>query len=127
MALGGFTPFGSEGKSGRPKRASPVKLRGEAAEDARQHLQFKYAAVLKLKQFPIYGGIALRGIPTRAERWLPANKEIAARLGIGLETVRGCLDSTRDGLGIWTCGVLLIWGLQQPVAMRGEWCERDLR
>jgi hypothetical protein len=26
----------------------------------------------------------------------------------------------RDGLGIWTCGVILIWGLQHPEAMRGE-------
>ena len=119
--------MGARANPGGRSEALPSNYAGKQAEDARQHLQFKYAAVLKLKQFPIYGGIALRGIPTRAERWLPANKEIAARLGIGLETVRGCLDSTRDGLGIWTCGVLLIWGLQQPVAMRGEWCERDLR
>jgi hypothetical protein len=99
------------------------------ADDGR-HSSFAIQVYLgiKLETIPLFvGGIALRGIPARAERWLAANKEIAARLGIGLETVRGCLDSTRDGLGIWTCGVLLIWGLQQPVAMRGEWCERDLR
>ena len=56
----------------------------------------------------------------------PSNKEIAARLGIATGTLRKYLDGMLDSLQAYTRGAILIWGLQHPEAMSGEWCEPTL-
>lgn len=56
----------------------------------------------------------------------PTNKEMAARLDIAPSTLRDYIDNMRDAIQVYTRGALLIWGLQHPEAMRGQWCEPTL-
>jgi DNA-binding CsgD family transcriptional regulator len=56
----------------------------------------------------------------------PATKDMAARLGLAHHTVDAYIDEMVRILCLGSRQRLIIWALQHPEAMSGEWCDPDL-
>lgn len=50
-------------------------------------------------------------------------KEIAVRLRLSANTIAGYVDELLGGLRLGSKNVLIVWGMQHPEAIQGEWTD----